>query len=340
MDRHVISTLLAVLPLLQAASAGVSGDPMLRVTADRDAIYTPGSVRLTFQLTAAARLAGPYDLRITVYVAQNKVREQIVTITRAQPVSYDAPFPRVRETTRGSYRAELSLGSKLLEAQERPLALWPPRDLQPVTPYDGKVWVLDTSGALEALLPQFGIKPADASFQTVRDFGSPDIIFVGEYLDSVNMQTLIERRTETSKAPVVILLRQKQLPEELEAAISKKMDPCCPVVREPNGPLLKDLSGLDVMRLLGDANVVEVEKHVDRSIRSDLTAAREDARAILSYLCVIEEANRILLFCQLPAIARDDPRQMTLLGNLVEFACRKADHADPNPKTRIERGKP
>jgi len=336
----MIPAMLAFLAVLQIASAGAPAGLMLGVTTDRDAIYTPGSIRLTFQLTQAARLAGPYDLRITVYVAQSKVREQTMTVTRARPVSYDVPFPRVREITRGSYRAELSLGSELLEAQEGPLALWPPRDLQPVAPYQGKVWVLDTSGALQALLPQFGIKPADASFQTVRDFGSPDIIFVGEYLDSMNMQTLIQRTTGTPKALVAILLRQKQLPEELEVGISKRMDPCCPVVREPKRPLLKDLSGVDVMRLLHDANAVEVEKHVDRSIRSDLTAAREDAKAIPSYLCVVEETNCILLFCQLPAAVPDDPRQMTLLRNLVQFACRTADRADPNQETRIERGKP
>jgi hypothetical protein len=340
MNVDMVAKLLAILAVPQIVWAGALAGPMLELAADRDALYTPGSIRLTFHLTPAAALAGPYDLRITVYTGQNMVREQMMTVTRARPVSYDVPFPRVREITRGSYRAELSLGGELLEVQERPLALWPPRDLQPAMPCHGKVWAFDTSGALQTLLPQFGLQPADASFQTVRDFGSPDLVFVGETLDRMNMQTLLQRMAGTSKAQVVILLRQKQFPKEFDAAISEKADPCRPVVRKPNSPLLKDLGGADVIQLLHDANAVKVEKHVGRSIHSDLTPAREDAQAGTSYLCVVEDKPRVLLFCQLPAVAPDDPRQMTLLHNLIQFACQAADRADSNRQTQMEREEP
>jgi hypothetical protein len=340
MNVGMVPKLLAILAVPRIVLAGALAGPMLELGTDRDAIYTPGHIRLIFRLTPAARLAGPYDLRITVYTGQNKVREQMMTVTRARPVSYDVPFPRVREITRGSYRAELSLSSELLEVQERPLALWPPRDLQPAAPCHGKVWAFDTSGALQTLLPQFGLEPADASFQTVRDFGSPDIVFVGENLDRMSMRTLVQRASATSKAQVLILLRQKQFPEELDAAISEKVDPCRPVVRKPNSPLLKDLGGADVIQLLHDANAVEVERHVGRSIHSDLTPAKEDAKASTSYLCVVEDKPCVLLFCQLRAVTPDDPRQMTLLRNLIQFACQTADRADLNVKTRIEREEP
>ncbi|RPJ38558.1 MAG: hypothetical protein EHM35_04270 [Planctomycetaceae bacterium] len=268
-----------------------------------------------------------------VYVAQDKGREQTMTITRGRPASYDLSLPRVHGVTRASYRVELSLGNEFLEAREGPIALWPPRDPAPVGPCKAEVWVLDTSGSLQTLLPEFGLKPADASFQAVRDFSRPDVIFAGEYLDGASMEILTRLIAATSKPLVVVLLRQKQLPEQLDASIRSGTDPCQPVVPEPNSLLLKDLSGGDVMRLLSEANAVGVERRTGRSIHSHLTA-KEDEKTIFSHLCVVEETNYLLLSCQLPATARKDPRQMTLLGNLVQFACHEAD---PNPETRIER---
>jgi hypothetical protein len=232
------------------------------------------------------------------------------------------------------------LGGELLEARDGPISLWPPRDVRPRAQSDAKIWVLDASGVLQALLPQFGIQPVDAAFQTVRDFSRPDIVFAGEDLDGRNMQVLTERIAAASQPLVVVLLRQKQWPQELEATIRKKSDPCCAVVPLPNSPLLKDLTGGDLMWLLRDANAVEIERHVDRSIHSHLTAANEDAGTILSYLCVVEEAGRVTLLCQLPAVNREDPQQMTLLRNIVQFACHNVNRADPNEQTRVERGKP
>ncbi len=333
MNRLLISSWLAVLVMPQVVSHAALVGPWLNTMADRDAIYTPGSVRLTFQVSPAARLAGPYDLRIIVYVAQNKVREQTMTITQGQPASYDLSFPRVHAITRGSYRAELSMGNELLEAREGPIALWPPRDPATVGPCNAKVWVLDTSGTLQTLLPELGLKPADAAFQAVRDFSPPDIIFAGEHLDGASMEILTQRIAATSKPLVVVLLRQRQWPGELDASIRRGTDPCQPVTSEPNSLLLEDLSGGDVIRLLKEANAVAVERWAGRSIHSHLTAG-DDTKRVSSCLCVVREANRLLLFCQLPATAREDPRQMTLLHNLVQFACR---NADPNPETRIER---
>ncbi|RPJ38559.1 MAG: hypothetical protein EHM35_04275 [Planctomycetaceae bacterium] len=62
MNRRVIRSLLAVLVVLQVMPSVSPADPLLSVSVDRNATYTPGSVRLAFQLTTAARLARRYDL--------------------------------------------------------------------------------------------------------------------------------------------------------------------------------------------------------------------------------------------------------------------------------------
>lgn len=339
MNTCVTSSLLVVLAALPATSAAARADCMVRVAIDRDAVYTPGNVQFTFQLTPGARLAGSCNLRITVSVAGSKVRERTMSIAPAEIASYDLSFPRVHAITPASYRVELSLGGEFLEAREGRLALWPPRDPRP-EPWGAEVWVLDTSGLLQNLLPEFGLTPADASFQAVRDFGHPDVIFVGENLDGPAMESLAERIASPPTAPVVVLLRQGRFPEELGVSVGRDTDPCHPVVRELNSPLVRDLSGHDVMRLLDGSEAIEVERWGERAVRSHLTIAKEDAKMVVSWLCVVEQTGSTLLFCQLPATARDDPRQMTLLGNLVQFARRRTDRADPNLRSRIERAEP
>jgi len=339
MKRYVIAGVFSILGHLIAMSAAAADGPLLGVVADPDALYTPGKMQLTFELTPAARLAGPYHLRVTIYVARNAVRDQTLTITKRQTASYELSFPRVHEVTQARYRAELSRAGEFLEASEGPIRLWPPRDLPPVTQRGAKVWVLDTSGALQSLLPEFGVTAADAGFQAIRDFGHPDVIFVGEYLDGTSMQILAERISAAPGRLVVVLLRQRQFHKDIDVAIDKKTDPCSPAVPDANSVLLKGLSGRDVMRLLNDANAVKIRRYPDRSIDSPLTAS-SDAQSVRSYLCTMKEANCVILFCQLPAVARQDPRQMTLLHNVVQSACDQAGPPDPNEPARSERGKP
>jgi len=339
MKRYVIAGVFLILVHLVAMPVAATEGPLLAVAADPDALYTPGRIRLTFELTPAARLAGPYHLRVTIYVAQNAVRDQTLTIAKGQPASYELSFPRVHEITQVRYRAELSRAGEFLEVSEGPIRLWPPRGLPPVAQRGAKVWVLDTSGTLQSLLPEFGVTAADAGFQAIRDFGHPDIIFVGEYLDSTSMQILAERIAVTPGRLVVVLLRQRQFYRDIDVVIGEKTDPCSPTVPEPNSVLLTGLSGRDMMRLLSDANAVKVRRYPDRSIDSHLTAPG-DAQSVHSYLCTVKEANCVILFCQLPAVAHQDPRQMTLLYNIVQFACDQVGLAEPNEPARSERGKP
>jgi len=39
-------------------------------------------------------------------------------------------------------------------------------------------------------------------------------------------------------------------------------------------------------------------------------------------------------------VAHQDPRQMTLVHNIVQFACDQVGPAEPNEPARSERGKP
>jgi hypothetical protein len=339
MKRYVIAGVFSILGHLGAMPAAAAEGPLLAVAAYPDALYTPGRIRLTFELTPVARLAGPYHLRVTIYVAQNAVRDQTLTIVKGHPASYELSFPRMHEVTQARYRVELSQAGEFLEASEGPIRLWPPRDLPRVAQRGTRVWVLDTSGALQALLPEFGVTAADAGFQAIRDFGHPDIIFVGEYLDSTSMQILAERVAAAPGRLVVVLLRQRQFYRDIDVVIGEKTDPCSPTVPEPNSVLLKGLCGRDVMRLLSDANAVKVRRYPDRSIDSHLTALG-DAQSVRSYLCTVREGNCIILFCQLPAVAHQDPRQMTLVHNIVQFACDQVGPAEPNEPARSERGKP
>jgi hypothetical protein len=340
MRCHAIGSLFCVLASLNGATRAGTEVPWLRVLAAPDAIYTPGRVRLTFELTEATRLAGPYRLKVTIYVAQSLVRDLTMILTKATAASCDVSFPRVPAITQARYRAELSLENQFLEAQEGPLSLWPPLERQAPVRGEGNVWIVDTSGVLQAVLPGFGVTGVDAAFQAVRDFGRPQIIFVGERLDSAGMKVLFERIAAIRERVIVVLLRQRQLPDELGVIVRGKPDVGRPVVCASDSPLLAGLAMRDVTRLLCDAHAVEIEGGPDRAIDSHVSIPGAEPEKVLSYLGLIKDAHRTFLCCQLPTSARDDPRQMTLLHNIVQYACRRIDPVDPPDSVPVERAKP
>jgi hypothetical protein len=312
---------------------------LLHVTVQQEAIYTPGTVRLSFVLTDAATLAGPYRIRAALYLAGATARDREVEVTRPQATLCELPVPELDGIVKAVCRIELFQDDAFLEAHELPVSLWSRHHLEPAGRCGTRVWAVDPSGVLLSRLSEFGIEAADASFQAVRDLRVPEIVFVGERLDEENMRLTFDRVRQAQDV-VTIVFGQDRLTGGFDAAGITVTDPCHPVIAEPNSVLLTGLSSRDAMWLLNDARPLRIKRRPDRSIHSHLTAVESDSKVVLSYLSIVEQHSRTTLYCQLPATDRDDPRQMVLLRNILQFACERAERARSARATSDEREKP
>jgi hypothetical protein len=323
----------AVLSVLRAAPTAPAGATLLEMNTPREALYTPGDVQIHLSVTQAARLEGPYRLRITASAAGQTIHERTTTLARGLWTPCRLTFPQVRTVTEIRCRAELFLDEEFVEAVEKPIRLWPPR-----RPCEGKdapvcpgLWALDPSGVVQTLLSESRIPASDAAFQAVRDFGTPRTVVMGERLDPSAIRMILDRVETADQNAIVVLFRQEQLPESLQVSIAKDPgDPGAPVLERTGAPL-DGLSSRDILGLLKGARPVRVAPRPGRTIVSFLSDATQSEGEISSYLCVIREGNHRILCCQLPATDSEDPRQMTLFHNLIRFACQAGDHERARP---------
>ncbi len=329
-----------VLPLLGVAPAACPAGTILEMTIPRDAIDTPGDARLDFLMTPAARFAGPYHLRILASVARDVVHERTMTLMKEDKVSCELSFPEVRTATEVRCRAELFLGEEFLEACEKPIRLWPHHRPRVVTQGPTDFWVFDPSGALQNLLPEFGVAAVNAVFQAVRDFGTPRVVFVGERLDPAHSRMILERVRMTDENTIVVLLRQEQFPKDLQISTAQDKDVCDNVVWDRAHVLLEGLAARDLLGLLQGGAAAHIQKTPGRSVTTCITGTTRTDEEVCSYLGVMQEENHLILYCQLPSTDRQDPRQMVLLHNLIQFACARIHPALPHEAIDTERGKP
>ena len=291
---------------------------------DRDAIFAPGPLRLTAALTDRARLAGAYKIKVGVYLAGLAVREQTCPIERYSPVTWTWLFPEIRERTEVRCRTELSLDGEFLEAAEFPVSVWPmPGRITPGDRLQG-VWILDVSGELQRIFHEMDIPAADAAFQGIRDFAAPSCVFIGEYASGPSVQRLIERLSWEERPLGIVSLRQSWFVEELGVCLAGKRA-FCPVVWDMNSPLLVDLSRRDVMALVSEADGLVIESAPHPVTRSLLTGTLDDEPSVQTYLALVTEARRRMVYCQLPVLDPCDPRQVTLLHNVIRWAAETAD---------------
>jgi hypothetical protein len=329
-----------LLALLEAPPGAVPASALWKMDVVPNAIYPPGAVRVNVRVAPQANLAGQYYVRITVSVGQEVVHERTIVLTKDCPASCELSFPEVRIRTDVRCRGELFLGDEFLEASEKPLALWPHCGPRAVTESHMEFWAFDLSGVIPELLPEFGVSAANATFQAVRDLGTPRVVFVGERLDPGNLQMILDRVQRTDENTVIVLLRQERFPEGAGVSTARDKIPGVDITRERASVLLQGLAARDLMTLLQGADPVYIKKRPGRAITSYVTGRSEHVDQVCSYLGIVREANHSILYCQLPGTDRRDPRQMALLHNLIQFAREHLRSAAPQRATDLERAKP
>ncbi len=304
-----------------------NGASLFEMVLERDAIYTPGKMNLTIKLTNKAKIESEYRFQVSVYIADTLMRKQILPAAKTEPVVFDLAFPEVHNKTDVRCRVELFINGQFVEAEERPLFLWPPLAPDRQKPKDKIIWVFDISGKLQKIFGDLEIKTTDATFQAARNFETPNIVFLGQDLDANSMQVITNRLASLDNKPIVIFLRQKQLPKNSNTVIPDENNRSVNVACDLNSPLLKGLNKLDVMHMVDSAIHIKIKKQKDKNwtIESSVTEISEDDKHIYSYLTIVRDNEQVTIYCQLPVTDNDDPRYGILLQNLLELANKLSD---------------
>lgn len=330
---------LLILRMVESCLAGPTAAGCLEVAVDRDAIFAPGPLRLTAALSERARLAGAYKIKVGVYLAGLAIREQTCPIDWSSPVTWTWPFPEVRERTEVRCRIELSLEGEFLEAAEVPVSVWPLRVRITTGDPLRDVWVLDASGELQRIFREMDVRVEDAAFQAIRDFGVPSCVFIGEYASGPSVQQLIDRLSREERPPGIVFLRQSRFVEELGVRLAGE-SASNPVAWDMNTPLLANLSRRDVMALVRGADGLAIEPTPGRVTRSLLTRPFREGDSVRTYLALVTEARHRTVYCQLPVLDPCNPRQATLLHNVIRFAAAEVAVADRRHLSSEERRTP
>lgn len=305
------------------------GASFFEMSLRQDSIYTPGKVNLTMKLTGKAKIEGRYQFKVSVYMAGTLIRKQTLTVTKKEPAVFELMFPDVYTRTDSRCRSELFIGGLFIEAQEKPLTLWPP-----IAPYqeesikNKEIWTFDISGKLQELFSDLEVEAVDATFQAARDFGTPDIVFIGQCLDPNNMRLITRCLMSLETKPVIVFLRQKQFLRNAKIEIPTENNRSQSVECDADCPLLSSLNLHDVMNMVDGATYVKIKKEKDDkagSINSYVTERVKDKKSIYSYLCAVKEKGRVTIYCQLPVTDDNDPRYAVLLKNLLRLTDRISD---------------
>ncbi|MBN2180609.1 MAG: hypothetical protein JW715_01750 [Sedimentisphaerales bacterium] len=312
---------------------------------EQDSIYTPGKINLTMRLTDKAKLSGPYHFEVSMYITGTLFRKQTIKADQNEPVVYELNFPEVFSLTNCRSRCELFIGEDFIEAREKPFTLWPL-----LAPYTGEsvkskqIWTFDTSGRLQELFGKLEVKTIDATFQAARDFGSPDIVFIGQHTDPNNMRLIFERLVSVKPKPVIIYLKQKQFLKETKVTVPVEDSISRTVGCSRDNPFLLDLNFCDILSMVDKAKYLKIKKDENsgRTIRSFIYEQVQDEKNIYSYVLTIQEGENFSIYCQLPVTDGNDPRYAILLKNILSFADsvsnemkRKAQASNSNEREKL-----
>lgn len=303
------------------------GASFFEMTLERDSIYTPGKMNLNLKLTDKAKIESEYQFQVGVYVTGRLMRKQILQVTKTEPVVFDLTFPEVHSKTDVRCRVELFINDQFVETAEKPLLLWPSLAPYAEKPKDKVIWVFDIQGRLQNIFDDLEVDAVDATFQAARNFGTPNIVFIGQNLDPNSMHVITDRLAPVDNKPVIIFLRQKQLPKNNNINIPEENNRSVNVACDLNSPLLKGLNKLDVMHMVNSATHIKVKKQKDknRTIKPFVNEISEDNNYIYSYLISVRDKEQVTIYCQLPVTNGEDPRYVVLLQNLLELANKISD---------------
>ncbi len=288
----------------------------------QDSIYTPGNINLTMNITNKTIFESGYKFKVSIFLTGTLIREQTITAEREKPVDFELAVPEVFEKTEGRCRCELLSRNDFLEAQEVPLFLWP--EIKPYSQEfirNKEIWIYDTSGKLLDLFRKMEVKVVDATFKTARDFGKPDIVFVGENTDPNNMQILVNSINSAKAQPVVIYLKQKQFLKESKIEVPADQNISKTVVLSRDNAFMIGFDMHDIMSLANNAGYLKIKKNdTDRAIHSYVYEVTKDENNFYTYLCTIHQKDQLTIYCQLPVTSIDDPRCAVLLKNILLYA--------------------
>ncbi len=247
--------------------------------------------------------------------------------TKKMPAAFELAFPEAHSKTHVRCRVELFMNGQFIEAKEKPLILWPPPGAYPAKIRGKVIWVFDISGRLQEIFDDLGVETTDATFQAARNFGIPDIVFIGQQLDCNSMQVIVDRLASAGSKPVTVFLRQTQLPKNRNIKIPGENNRSINVVCDLNSPLLQGLNQLDVMYMVDDTVHIKIKKQKDKdwTIDSYVNEVVKDEENIYSYLTSIQEKDQVTIYCQLPVTDGDDPRYGVLFDNILKFANKVSD---------------
>ena len=311
-----------VLFLLLSRFANAS---FFEMTLQDNSIYTPGSMNLALKPADTITVQGKYSFKISVFVDGALVRRMVLSTSRGSVTAFELEFPEVHNRTVARCRAELFVDKQFVEAIEKPLILHP--SLTPVEkqPQNKKIWVFDTSGALQDIFNDLQILAGDATFQAVRDFQKADILFVGEKIEDTSWDILEDGILGVKTKPrTLILLNQKKFPQGWPVKVTKGEKMAANVVCDPNHPLMFGLTKLDVMNMLQGAVSVEIANTNSNTVQlnSCIDEHSNYKKQTRSYLTTAKNKKLTVIYCQIPIIETfgSDPRSAILLGNILRFA--------------------
>ena len=338
--KMTIAAILCLPAIMCLPSQQVCKAELLEMTLSQDSIYTPGKIKLALRLTDMAIYNERYQFRLGIYMAGELVRKQTLTATQGKSVLFELAFPEVFSRTEGRCRCELFIGQDFFESQEKPFTLWPQIEPYPEQKIKKKeIWTFDTSGKLQELFDKMEVKVTDATFQPAREFGSPDIVFVGQCIDPNSMRLVTDRLETVEPEPVIIYLKQKQFLKESKLEIPAENNRPQSFICDVNSILLSGLGMVDIMKMVEDTSFIKVKKdgNSGRTIKSYVTEDKKDEKNIYSYLFAERHWGKNSVYCQLPIYDGDDPRGAILLKNILNHAVEFIDSRENQINSDNER---
>jgi hypothetical protein len=291
-----------------------------RMQLKQEAIRSPGHLKLSLALTDSALLAETYSVRMSIWSEQTLVRQQSLTLNPQEPVLFNMACPAVRAHTTLRCRGELCIGEEVLEVKESLLSLWPPPQPLPIPTLPRRIWIFDISGRIQRLCEVLAVDSTDATFQSVRDFSTPEVLIVGENTRTDQLQMLIERFYHSSDSPVMVFLGQTEFPAHADVSITNDTVVSYPVQCDWNHPLLKGLQRRDLMTAVGRCRSLSISKEHHGRLDSVIRAPSPHGREHGSHLCLMHTRNQTQLYCQLPVTQASDPRHVALFRNILVYS--------------------
>jgi|GEM_PF-3081801 len=294
-----------------------------------NSIYTPGKITMSLRLTDRDVIEGPYTVRLSIFVANTLVREQVLPISQQQSENIEVLLPAVRNRTEVCCRAELFIDGQFAEAKELPSIIWPALGPLRLKDVDNHIWLFDSSGRLQKIFQDSQISFSDALFQSVRDFEKPRIILVGEDIKPEEMKIIVDLLDSLLKKDVpcsVLFLKQSAFLGESQVHIADKTKFSAYIAYDPNSLLLEDLTTLDIIEMCQNGfplRVVEPENN-GWNIESTVYEIGRDSKEEYGFLLISSRGRQRVIYCQFP-IADDyshNPRSGVLLRNLIRFVTR------------------